>query len=368
MNTRLKLSSCVSLLLLLLPVPAFARKPELVVQKGHAGSIDSVAFCPDVRLLAGSGADLMFDVGQWRAFSPAFPQEGAGAAQVKQTPDDEQDETRRLWDQGLMQRRPAARRPSPRRRYTYRRATPSPAERSAIPIKKPVKAGEQVLGITFWRLRPSVATDDKEVRLFSHEKGKSQPVEWTPERIEAETPLSAAEHVRLSIEAPSTGYLYVIDREKYADGTLGDSYLIFPTKRTRGGDNEVTAGRVIEIPAQEDDPSYFTVRPSRPDQVAELLTVIVTPQRLNLAIGRDPLQLSKEQVAEWERMWTAPVERIEQVGGSGKAWTKAEKEAGADEKRLLTQDEPLPQTIYRVITKSADSLLVTVPLLYRIGQ
>lgn len=301
---------------------------------------------------------LVSEVGQGRTFAA---QDAHLSAQGKQISVDEQDETRRLWDEQLMQRRPAARKPSPRKRYTYRRATPAPAER------RPAKVDEQVLGITFWRLRPSVKSDDKEVRLLLHDKGKAQPLEWTPERIEAETPLSAGQLVRLSIEAPSTGYLYVIDREKYADGSVGDPYLIFPTTRTRGADNEVTAGRLIEIPAQEDDPSHFTVRSSRPDQVAELLTVIVTPQRLNLVIGRDALQLSKEQVAEWERMWAAPVDRIEQVGGRGKAWTKAEKEAGSDKKRLLTQDEPLPQTIYRVIARSGDSLLVTVQLLYHTG-
>lgn len=304
---------------------------------------------------------LMFDLAQWCAFAAVFPQAGPQSSQIKQTPDEEQDETRRLWDEQLMQRRPAARRPSPRKRYTYRRSTPSSAER------KSVKVGEQVLGITFWRLRPSVAKDDREVRLLVQDKGKAKSVEWTPERIEAETPLSAGQLVRLSIEVPSTGYLYVIDREKYADGSHGDPYLIFPTTRTRGADNEVTAGRLIEIPAQEDDPSHFTVRPSRPDQVAEVLTVIVTPQRLNLVIGSEALKLSKEQVAEWERMWAAPVERIEQMGGKGKTWTRAEREAGSDKKRLLTQDEPLPQTIYRVMAKSGDSILVSVSLLYQGG-
>ena len=52
-------------------------------------------------------------------------------------------------------------------------------------------------------------------------------------------------------------YLYVIDREQYADGTQGEPYLIFPTTRTRGGDNSVKAGRVMEIPSQDDNPPYL---------------------------------------------------------------------------------------------------------------
>ena len=76
-------------------------------------------------------------------------------------------------------------------------------------------------------------------------------------------------------EAVRAGYLYVIDREQYADGTLGEPYLIFPT-RTSAGDNKV-AGRLLEIPAQDDSPPFFTMKKSRPDHVAEVLSVLVTP-------------------------------------------------------------------------------------------
>jgi hypothetical protein len=52
------------------------------------------------------------------------------------------------------------------------------------------------------------------------------------------------------------------------------------------------------------------------------------------------------------------------AGGTGKPWTKAEQEAGAGGARLLTQDDPGPQTIYRVAVKSGAPLLVKVELLY----
>ena len=78
----------------------------------------------------------------------------------------------------------------------------------------------------------------------------SQSSQWTPERIEVDTPLKVNDRVRLSVESPRDGYLYVIDREQYADGSLGDAYLIFPTRRTRGGDNRVRPGKLIDIPAQ----------------------------------------------------------------------------------------------------------------------
>jgi hypothetical protein len=133
------------------------------------------------------------------------------------------------------------------------------------------------IGVTIWRLRPSAGVDGG-ARVLVMES--AQTTQWTPQRIEADTPLQVGERVRLTIESPRAGYLYVIDREQYADGTLGDAYLIFPTLRTRGGDNQVRPGKLIDIPAQEDNPSYFTLvpSPSRNDQVGVVLYSIVSPQ------------------------------------------------------------------------------------------
>ena len=62
------------------------------------------------------------------------------------------------------------------------------------------------------------------------------------------TPLAIGDRVRLTIESSNNGYLYVIDRELDADGTKSDPYLIFPTARTREGDNAVRGGRLVDIP------------------------------------------------------------------------------------------------------------------------
>ena len=47
-----------------------------------------------------------------------------------------------------------------------------------------------------------------------------------------------------------------------------------------------------------------------------------------------------------------------------RSWTKAEQEAGASGLCYLTQDDPEPQTIYRVAVKSGAPLLVNVGLRY----
>jgi len=221
------------------------------------------------------------------------------------------------------------------------------------------------IGVTIWRLRPSSEVEGG-ARMLVMENARQ--TEWTPQRIEADTPLQVGERVRLSIESPRAGYLYVIDREQYADGSFGDAYLIFPTLRTRGGDNQVRPGKLIDIPAQEDNPSYFTLvpSPSRSDQVAEILSIIVTPEPLsNFRFTERPLKLSKSDVAKWETSGSVEVERFEMVGGAGMPWSKAEMAASAaGSSRILTQEEPAPQTVYRIGSKSKNAFLVTVALRY----
>lgn len=220
------------------------------------------------------------------------------------------------------------------------------------------------IGITIWRLRPSRDTDQGGRVLVLD--GLKQ-VQYTPERIEAGTPLDIGDRVRITVESPRSGFLYIVDREQYADGSLGEPMLIFPTMRTRGGDNRVMPGRLIDIPAQEDQYSYFTAQPAgdRRDQVAEVLSFILVPTPLPLQIADAPLKLSQQQVAGWEKLYGGVAETLELVGGAGRAWTNEEKMAGAAQGRQLTQTGPPPQTVYRIARKTGGPVLVTVPLRYR---
>lgn len=218
------------------------------------------------------------------------------------------------------------------------------------------------LGLTIWRLRPS-NPQDHGGRIVVHHDDETE--EWTPERVESTTLLQMGERIRFSFESPQEGYLYVIDREQYVNGSTGDPYLIFPTARTRNGDNRVSPGRIIEIPSQEDRPTFFTLRRSRPDQTGEWLTVIVTPQPIDgLAIGPKPLLLSSQQAAEWEKQWGGAAEKFEMTDGAGKPWTKAEQEAGANATRQLSLEDPGPQTIYRIAAKPGAPFLVNIGLRY----
>jgi hypothetical protein len=218
------------------------------------------------------------------------------------------------------------------------------------------------LGITIWRLRPVVANDTG-ARMLVREKGNSS--EWVPERVEADTTFREGDHVRLSIESLRAGYLYVIDRDLLADGSSGPAMLIYPWVDILQGDNQMRPGKLIDIPGQEDDPSYFTARLTSPNQVGELLTVIVTESPLALPISDKPFQISNVELAKWEKRWGGQSDRFEMEGGAGEAWTQQERQAAARKgTRQLTRDDPAPQTIYRVSTNDSKAILVNVRLRY----
>jgi hypothetical protein len=159
--------------------------------------------------------------------------------------------------------------------------------------------------------------------------------------------------------------LYVVDREVYSDGTMSDPYLIFPTSRTRQGDNAVRGGRLVDIPDQRDRPNYFTVKPSRPGQTGELLTIIVSAEPLKDVppLSAQAVKLPQALIESWQKQWTAPVQRLVQEGGR-RTWTPEEQRAAADPSRLLTQDDPAPQTIFRVAARKGAPLLVNLKLPY----
>ena len=221
----------------------------------------------------------------------------------------------------------------------------------------------QQLGLTLWRLRPTKQTDTG-ARIIVQDPA-NDVVEWTPERVATDTPLKMGEKIRFSFESPRPGYLYVIDRERYADGSVGEPVLIFPTTRTRDGDNKVGPGHLIEIPAQDDRPNYYSLQETRPDQIGELVSVIVSPEPLvEIIITNKAQKLSPALVSKWEKLWGAQTEKFEMTGGAGRIWTRAEQEAGADVSRQLTQDDPGPQTVYRVAVKPGAPLFVNVGLKY----
>src|SRR5438067_7950200 len=273
---------------------------------------------------------------------PAFAQEGIRAEEVI--------------------KRPAPRHSTPRQRrpVTYR------PEKPFVTTQPTPNMEYAQVGVTIWRLQG----DAKDLTQVG-EEGQAL------EQIEANTSLSIGQRVRIGIEPLSRdGHLYVIDREQFADGTYGTPHLLFPTLRARKGNNRVRVNQLIYIPMP---PSYFRINPSSTGktQTAEVLTILLSPTPLQLpaSITDRALTLDAAQVKAWERLWGTQANRLEMVGGAGQVTSAKAQTAGAKsldqegaEAEQLTQDDPLPQTVYRAAIKQGNPLLVTVPLRFKAAQ
>jgi len=274
---------------------------------------------------------------------------GLAAATIPQQEDDEPDEQRKAWNKQFRSER--------------QKANNRPAS------GRPRRAAENdFIGLTVWRLSPAPA-DNKQDRprllVQDDKQATAKATSWRAERVEAGPVFKKDEPVRLSIEAPAEGdhYLYVVDREMYADGKLSEPYLIFPTLRTSGGRNLITAGKLVDIPAATDNPPFFSFRDLAPNVVGERLTIILSPRPLDVpALESGPVKLDSRLVEKWERDWGGVTEQREARKTVGQEWTAPEKASATEPQRLLTQGDPLPQTIFRVQGKPGEPRLIVVPL------
>jgi hypothetical protein len=223
---------------------------------------------------------------------------------------------------------------------------------ASTPLANPLdkfSAGTLQVGLTIWKLQRGGFADSS-VANSTRESAK---------RVEADTQFRAGDLLRLTIESPRAGYLYVIDRDWFTDGSSGETNLIFPLS---GDDNRLEAGKLIEIPAENQTP--FKASP-KANQAGELLTIIVTSSPLPLPVSKQSLPISNAQVAAWEARWSSQTERFEMNGGAGQTRTIEEQQAASRMRaRQLTRDDPSPQTIYFLSPKNGDGLLFNLMLSY----
>ena len=214
------------------------------------------------------------------------------------------------------------------------------------------------MGITLWRYREATGTD-KTKELVEEDEGQ----EWILERIPEGTLLSPGQKVRLSLESLSrTGYLYVISREEYADGSFGAPKLIFPTQRSVDR-IKVEPGRLTYIPSAT---GRFGIKPSEnaKTHVGESLTIIVSQKPLIDASQLKPqaITLQPSQLNQWLNQWKTRIAKFEMVGGAGQTMTAAEQASAKLDSPLMSQGDPVPQTIYQLFVKPEDPLLIVLPL------
>jgi hypothetical protein len=260
---------------------------------------------------------------------------------------------------------PADNKPSPKRNYAGSKKNPLPKPQSEIANK-----GASAIGVTVWRLCPSTTSDAVEIKDLTHPGGDLPAQEVTPERVAIDTALTEGQMVRLTIESLRTGYLYVINRPRYADGKYGDPYLIFPTQRM-GISNQVTAGQTIQIPGPNARPDYLILERSKSRegelQVSEELIVIVKPEPFE-SFKTPPANAQKLTQASVEALiekYKADVEETDLGGDASKYITNIEKRARQDVSVRLSRDDPYPQTLYRLAVKPTDPMLVRFELKVR---
>ncbi|CAN5631795.1 hypothetical protein BH20ACI4_BH20ACI4_13620 [soil metagenome] len=296
-----------------------------------------------------------------------------------------QDEEKSIQSEELVKKRPLARTSGQydktpvnkitKQKKRYYRKVKSSKKSSVKPLKAaPKQLEDALLGFTVWKIRPATTADAAKELIEEERDGKIHNSEYTLERLLTESPLTAGERIRLSIESLShSGYLYVVERELYSDGSFSDPKLIYPTLRSRYKNNPVSAGTLVFVP---EGTRHFRVTSTQTEkrQVAEVLTIVVSPKPLiePSSLQMKAIDVPIETMSEWLDQWEVDTTLLEQIDGEGQTITLVEQSAGLDaakglneESSVLTQDDAVPQSIFRSKIKIGNPVLVNVYLNFK---
>jgi len=227
------------------------------------------------------------------------------------------------------------------------------------------------IGFTVWRTRLATTRDSSDTAKETIDRK-----EMVSERI-ADS-ISDGDRIYLGIESLTGeflpdrgGFLYVINREQYADGTFGRARLIFPTLLTYGGNNRAKPGQPIVLPRPKGEPFIVNRSRSRSDHIAETYTIILSPREFQLPkpLSDEAIVLPDNWVADWDKQYGGRMSQATLRGGVGQTRTKREQAVGSrdtvDTAKPLTRDEPLPQICYRGAVRIGDPAMVTVALRFK---
>lgn len=294
----------------------------------------------------------------------------------------------------LVDRRPA--RPKPPRGVPLPKPRPKPKVKRSRTEKNvfghvtaartgpalPIKVTN--IGITFWKLRPPRA----------NEIGKQLPCEdasgamrtCMAERVGLDTAFKIGDKVRFAIESSEPGYLYVLDRETFADGSLGQPRLIFPYTDEDENNNEIGPGMLFDIPDQRDDEPYYDLAlektGSSSAHTGEYMSIIISPKPLNIfKPDKDRFVKVTNELVTIEA--AAEVEIFTRTDAADKLFSVVEAEASCGptrrslirkntdnksdkpcgtEARQLYRDEAKPQSYYRSSVPSGQPAVAFVKL------
>jgi hypothetical protein len=259
--------------------------------------------------------------------------------------------------QSIAKKRPRSNRKKPQAITKY-----APESRDNSPMAPGVD-----VGVTFWRLRPARRVDDPVVlepkRIVKRIKGKEveTTIKLTPERVESEAQFSDGEKLRVSIEAPFESYVYILNQEQYADGTLSDPFLIYPSAADIRANKRAAPGRLIYVP---EEPDYFeisTLNPGGKKKSGEMFTIVLSSELVGMlpALERNE-DTRKTDQALFNRLrhdWGGAVWKFQQIGEARRNITRVEKKAGPKGGELLADGDPQSQMVYHV-ARRADGIVL----------
>ena len=238
-----------------------------------------------------------------------------------------------------------------------------------FPVGPPPREQEYVrIGVTIWRFSPAQCPIPDCPLPAAGQKGLVDTAEGV--RADDSSAFSTGERVRLALESLShDGFIYIINREQFADKTFGDPYLIFPTRNIYKGNNYARPGSQIQLPRAQ---GCFCVkaRNSQKALVADNLVVIISPQPLLAAdeIGAKEIPLPAKLVKFLIRADKERAHRGALQDGVGLTQTPAESQAGSkglfDTEPTLTQDDLPPQNFYQSLVPRGTPAVFSVNLRY----
>ena len=222
--------------------------------------------------------------------------------------------------------------------------------------RRPAPAGAEYaqLGVTIWRVDSGNSKGIEQV-------GEEQTIE----RLDTNAPYTNGDTIRLTIESPSRGFMYIVDQEQYTDGSYGPAMLVFPTSKTRAGNNLIEAWTPVEVPAY---PAVWRFKPrelkdgeTRKVQMAEVLTIIIS-QKVLVDLSRiidKRLALNKGEFESWRSQWQRPVQQFDVENKVG----QTAKSKGVEQEG--NEAEVGAQTTYQVAIKPGNPVFVTIPLRFK---
>lgn len=186
--------------------------------------------------------------------------------------------------------------------------------RAKKPIRRnPAPAGTEYaqVGVIVWRVDNGRSKGVEQV-------GEEQRIE----RVDTNESYTDGDTIRLTIESPLRGYLYIVDQEQYADGSYGPAMLVFPTLKNRTR-NFLEEWIPVDVPAY---PAVWRFKPREPKkgevrktQIAELFTIIISPKPLvdPGRIGSEQMTLPEKEFKDWKDKWEQPVEQFDVENSAG---------------------------------------------------